>query len=110
MKAVIKLAFFSLLALHATALPINNSSHKNTSSEAVPINIKSLTQEDANALVKRVYEINSTDINALSKAEKRQMRRELQSIHQQLNDPLAGGVYISAGALIVILVLLLILF
>lgn len=62
----------------------------------------------AQVLLNRVEEIRLMNKTNLSPAEKKEMRKELRSIREQLKD-LSGGVYISAGALIVILILLIIL-
>ncbi len=110
MKAIIKLAFCSLLALNATISNADNSLSKTIASETVVGKTKISTQQQANTLVKRVYEIRKIDINTLSKAEKSDLRNELLNIQEQLNNPAAGGIYISAGALILIIILLIILF
>lgn len=110
MKTIIKIAFISLLALNATTGSASNARARNIDSKATIGQTRSLTQDEANALVKRVYEIRTMDLNSLSSSEKRDLKNELQSIKQRLSDPLAGGIYISAGALILILILLIILF
>lgn len=62
----------------------------------------------AQALLNRVEEIRMMNKTNLSPAEKKELRKELRSVREQLRD-IGGGVYISAGALIVILILLIIL-
>lgn len=62
----------------------------------------------ANALLLRLSVIKNMDVDAMSATEKKGLRKEVRSIRQQLS-ALGGGVYISAGALIVILILLIIL-
>lgn len=62
----------------------------------------------AKALLLRLDEINAMDKSSLNSPEKKQLRKEVRSIKSQLNQ-IGGGVYISAGALILILVLLIIL-
>lgn len=62
----------------------------------------------ATVLLNRVEEIRVMNKTNLSPAEKNDLRKELRSIREQLKD-IGGGVYISAGALIVILILLIIL-
>lgn len=62
----------------------------------------------AQVLLNRVEEIRVMNKTNLSPAEKKELRKELRSIREQLKD-VSGGVYISAGALIVILILLIIL-
>jgi hypothetical protein len=113
MKAIIKIAFFVLLTLNVTLSNANetNSSSKASVSEVSINKTKQLTQKEANLLVKRVYEIRSIDASTLSKADKSEIRNELLNIQQKLTDPMAaGGIYISAGALILIIILLIIFF
>ncbi len=62
----------------------------------------------ANVLLNRLNEINLMDKSNLSPSEKKQLRREARSIKKHFK-AVSGGVYISAGALIVILILALIL-
>lgn len=62
----------------------------------------------AQALLNRLDEIKALSKTNLSPAEKKELRKEVRSIREQLKD-ISGGVYISAGALIVILILLIIL-
>ncbi len=63
---------------------------------------------NANALLSRLNEIREMDKSNLSSPEKKALRTEVFSIRKHLKD-IGGGVYISAGALIVILILLIIL-
>lgn len=62
----------------------------------------------AEVLETRLAEIKATNTADMSSAEKRTMRKEVRSIKQQLSD-IGGGVYISAGAIILIVILLIIL-
>jgi hypothetical protein len=62
----------------------------------------------AQALLVRLNEINSMDKGNLKPHDKKDLRREVRSIRQQLRE-MGGGIYISAGALIVIIILLIIL-
>jgi len=64
--------------------------------------------ELANTLLKRLYEIDKMDKSNLKPREKRELRKEVRSIKSQLR-AVAGGVYISAGAVILIVILLIIL-
>lgn len=61
----------------------------------------------ANALIARLNVIKSMDRTAMTGLEKQSVRKEVRSIKKQLS-AIGGGVYISAGALILILILLII--
>jgi hypothetical protein len=69
--------------------------------------ISKSTQENQELLT-RLYEIDALDKSNLKSSEKRQLRKEVRTIkHKILANN--GGVYISVGALILILILLIIL-
>jgi hypothetical protein len=60
----------------------------------------------AKVLVSRLYAIHAMDKSSLSATEKSALRNEVQDIKKNLQS-IGGGVYISAGAIIVILIILL---
>lgn len=61
-----------------------------------------------NALTTRLYDIKMLDKSGMSAAEKRHLRKEARSLRGEMKQ-LNGGVYLSAGAIILIVVLLIIL-
>lgn len=64
--------------------------------------------DKAQVLNDRLIEINEMDKSALTRHEKRELRKEVKSINEELTN-LSGGVYISVGAIIIILLLLILL-
>ena len=87
----------------------------------VPVQLKAVTKNDvavnspkaaesaeAETLLNRLEEINTMDKSTLSRPEKRQLRKEVRSINKNLKT-INGGVYLSVGAIIVILLLLILL-
>jgi hypothetical protein len=69
---------------------------------------KPLTQTEQtriNQLVGRLEQIKSMDIDNMSKAERKALRKEVKDIKREVN-AISGGVYISVGALILIVLLL----
>lgn len=56
-------------------------------------------------IVNRVDEIKSMDKSDLSRAEKKELRKELRELKSQAN-AVGGGVYLSVGAIIIIILLL----
>ncbi|MDO8367081.1 MAG: hypothetical protein Q7T20_09805 [Saprospiraceae bacterium] len=60
------------------------------------------------ALVARLNEIKATDKSTLSASERRDLRKESRSIKREIKQS-SGGVYLSVGAIILIVVLLIIL-
>lgn len=63
---------------------------------------------EAKALKSRLDEINALDKTELKAADKKNLHKEVRSIEKKLRE-LNGGVYLSVGALIVIILLLIIL-
>jgi hypothetical protein len=61
--------------------------------------------EVAGILNARLVEIHEMDLKSLTRAEKRALRQEVRSIKSELKD-LSGGVYLSVGAILIILLLL----
>lgn len=71
-------------------------------------NISTTESAEAKALMFRLDEIKNMDMTKLKASEKKELRKEVKSIKRELKD-ISGGVYISAGALIVVLILLIVL-
>jgi heterodisulfide reductase subunit A-like polyferredoxin len=67
------------------------------------------TSQEVNFILNRIHEIQVMDKSQLGVGEKRILKKEVQEISQRLKI-LEPGIYLSVGALIVILLLLLILF
>jgi hypothetical protein len=61
----------------------------------------------ANALMDRLNEINEMDKSAMSSSEKNELRKEVRAIQKEQRP--TGGVYISVGAAILIVLLLILL-
>ncbi len=66
------------------------------------------TPSKSETLVARLNEIKAIDKSTLSASEKKDLRKETRSIKHDLKQ-LSGGVYVSAGAIILIAILLIIL-
>ncbi|MDO6438830.1 hypothetical protein Q4534_15505 [Cyclobacterium sp. 1_MG-2023] len=74
-------------------------------------NKKELSPEDQarlDQLENRFLEIKAMDFNSMEKSERKEVRKELRDINKE-SKGLGGGVYISTGAIIIILLLILIL-
>lgn len=73
--------------------------------ESTPIS-RPMAVEESNMLLLRLDEINAMDKSELTSAEKKELRKEVKSINSRLT---TGGVYVSVGGLIIVLLLLIIL-
>lgn len=60
-------------------------------------------------LTNRLNEIKAMDIESMSRKEKRALRKEVKSIEKEMKQINEGGVYISIGGIIIILLLLILL-
>jgi hypothetical protein len=99
-----------ILATAATLIAFTGSP-----SEAIPFKSKEpkvLTIEESERLLEiesKVLEINEMDLSALSKEERKELKYELKSMEKEAKALRGTGLYISTGALIVIIILLIIL-
>jgi hypothetical protein len=69
---------------------------------------KPIESARAKTLLLRLDEINTMDKSTLNSSEKRVLRKEVRSIKKELTT-LGGGVYISVGAVLLIIILLILL-
>ena len=65
-------------------------------------------QARVDVLEARIEELQNTDPSELTSSERRDVRKELRQMSRELEAHAAGGIYISAGAIIVILLLIII--
>lgn len=83
----------------------------NAAAEPTPIHtepIEKIQSEKAELLITRLNDIKKMDKSDLNFSEKRQLRKEARSIKAELKE-IGGGVYISAGALLVAILLIVLL-
>lgn len=62
---------------------------------------------ELNRIISRVEEIKAMDKSKLSKADRKALRKELKEMKQKAN-AIGGGVYLSVGAILIIILLLII--
>ncbi len=105
MKKILNLGL--AIALSIAAIPV--SAGVSVSAQPNPAKQTEKTERAmAKTLMVRLFQIKNLDKSHLSSGQKATLRMEVQGIHRSLKD-LGGGVYISAGAVIVILIILIIL-
>jgi hypothetical protein len=102
---------FCLMAtvLTLTFLPVQSyaATKEAPSSIVVTKPTESAEAAEAKVLITRLDEIKAMDMSKLNATEKKGLRKEVRSIKRELKD-ISGGVYISAGVLIVILIILIV--
>lgn len=69
---------------------------------------RKLTKEERNILESRVKEIKEIKVSDLTASEKEELKNELLQIKEKLSAEPFTGIYLSAGAIIIILLILLI--
>ena len=96
-------AFLLMLFIpfHTEASPIKKKDPGKTT--------ETIRSAEVDALLYRLEEIKSMDLSMLNSAEKRVLRQEVRTIKSDLKVIESGGVYISVGAVIIILLLILLL-
>ena len=99
-----KLIVYIAVLLFVTCTPIQSNA------EGGPISISATEKESAElkALINRVNEINAMDRSTMSRSEKKEIRKELRATKREVNRHSNGGVFISTGLIILILVLIII--
>jgi hypothetical protein len=97
MATIMSLTFIPLQSSAATSEP--------TSSLVAP---KPEPPPEVKALELRLNEINAMDKSNMRSSEKRELRKEVKSINHKLRE-VSGGVYVSVGVIILVVVLLIIL-
>lgn len=70
--------------------------------------VQTIDSSNSKELLARLEEIKAMDMSAMSRVEKKELRKEVRSVKKQLGDN-HDGVYLSVGAIIVIVLLLIIL-
>ncbi len=80
-----------------------------TATSTVPMDsTKTAASAEVKVLTTRLDEINAMDKSNMRAPEKRQLRKEVRSIKSRMAE-LGGGVYISVGALLIVIILLILL-
>jgi hypothetical protein len=102
-----KLTIYLMTAMMLITIPMQIRANAETE-PVKTASTKTVESEQARVLVSRLDEINSMDKSNMKSAEKKQLRKEVKSIKNELKT-LGDGVYISVGAIIIILLLLILL-
>jgi hypothetical protein len=105
MKKIIFCLMATILSLTFLPLQSNAATTVEPSSLVAP---KTSESEEANTLVLRLNEIKVMDKSEMKSSEKRELRKEVKSINHKLRE-VSGGVYLSVGAIILIVILLIVL-
>jgi hypothetical protein len=97
---------FKLLLLIAS---LSVTSPVVTYAAETPRTVNETPDQQAARLSKRLEEIKAIDVKELSKRERKTLRAEVRSIKKEMKKLASGGVYISIGALLLIILLIILL-
>ncbi len=106
-----KTVFFTMALMFmftANTLFAENINHKPAADEAtVPVENR-LSEEEISRMTKRVEEIRDMDKSEMNAKDRKELRKELKEIKKDIKKS-GNTIYISSGALILIIILLIIL-
>lgn len=102
MKTISKFQVLLLVFSMATVVP---SFANNGGKEKTPTTMTAEEKAKVDVMVKRIKEIRDMDKSDLSRAERKALRKEVKEIRTALKEG-NGGVYLSIGAIIIIILVL----
>jgi hypothetical protein len=110
MKKIILFTFVIIFSLSATtAFAVNSGAKTSPDKSAVPVKTENkLSEEELSRLTRRVEEIRDMDKTNMTVKEKRELRKELKAIKENVKRD-GSVIYISAGTLILIIILVILL-
>lgn len=97
-KQILFAAFFMLLSISGFSAVTDPALTGKVPTEATALRV--------NELETRLHEIEAMDIKSMSRTERRSLRKEVKAIEKEMKTMANNGVYISVGALIIIILLL----
>lgn len=98
----------TILSLTFIPLQVNASTSEPTNSTTTPAPATPAEAAKVISLESRLKEIDAMDKSELKAADKKELRKEVKSIKSELK-AVGGGVYVSAGAVILIIILVIVL-
>jgi uncharacterized protein YfkK (UPF0435 family) len=99
---------FLMAIMIAAIMPVYVSGSNEIVRDSI-VNVETVKSEKANVLTARLEVINAMDKSNLSSSEKKTLRKEVRAIKKELKAMGSGGVYLSVGALLLVIILLIIL-
>lgn len=103
MKTIVRRISIFILAITLSTVSYAGT----TSSDAAAVKNEPLTEKETTRLVSRLTEIDEIDKSDLEREEKKALRKEVKEIKKELKRN--NGVYLSTGAVIIIVLILIIL-
>lgn len=109
MKKTIIMVYLMIISLGVTSAFAAETEKKNKDNPAIPEKTENkMTEEELSRLTRRVEEIRDMDKTELTAKEKRVLKKELKEIKETVRRD-GGYIYIGAGTLLVIILLVILL-
>lgn len=108
MKKIVIGLMATCLSLTLLPLQLNATTTESTSSLPNSRPVEPAMPAEVKTMLLRLDEIKAMDMSKMKSSEKKNLNKEVKSIKHELRT-VGGGVYLSAGALILVLILLIIL-
>lgn len=108
MKKIVFCVMATFLSLTFIPMQLSASNVNDPTSLVDPEPVESAEAAKVKTLELRLDEIKAMDLENMETSEKKELRKEVRSIKHELKT-IGGGVYVSAGGLILVLILLIIL-
>jgi hypothetical protein len=108
MKKIVLCLMITFLSLTLLPLQSFGVTKEDPSSPVATKPAETTESVEAKTLVLRLDEIKAMDMSKLKSSDKKDLRKEVRSIKRELKS-ISGGVYVSAGVIIVVLIILLVL-
>ena len=107
MKKIILFTFVIIFSLSATtAFAVNSGAKTSSDKSAVPVKTENkLTAEEVAVMTARVEEIRDMDKSSMTNMEKRELKKELKAIKENVRKD-GGVIYISVGTLLLIVLII----
>jgi hypothetical protein len=105
-KHIVRVAVFA--ATMAIAVPAK--SNPTATDPVTPVNTGDAKEIRAQQMVQRLEEIKAIDKSTLTKAERKALRKEVKEIRAEARRDEIKGIYLSIGAVIIIVLLLILIF
>lgn len=102
MKKLLILAFAMSCSFASQAIEVKSDANVKPETGVIPVD------PAADRLTKRIEEINAMDKSTLTRQQRKELRREVRKAKDQAIRS-GGGLYISAGAILIIILLLILL-
>ena len=103
-----KIAFYVMTAVMLFSITTIPASASHEMNKVALVGTEKIELTEVHAMMSRLEEIKAMDKSIMSSKEKRELRKEIRSIKKNMAQ-LNGGVYLSIGAIIIIVLLLILL-